>query len=151
MKRAPRKWGALFTILLYHFHMKNSFENNYVGSDGGFREHSDSTRPNLEALNKKRDEYLESAVSEVISKLDKNEIVKLQRGAEEVDSKVLKSIAEDVLSFLFKFHRVDFNDIRSAGKIDVREGVATSDMNEVEDTYPEDLIIKKVIAYFSKK
>ncbi len=138
------KNSTIFFLSDIMFGMKNPFENDYIGSAGGFREYSDSKRPNIEVLDKKRNEYLEAAISEVMSKLDNKKSIELS------DTKVLDNLSQDVLDFLFKFHRVDFNEMLCFDKkIGVREGVAISDLEEVENTYPKELIIKKICEYFS--
>lgn len=120
------------------------FKKEYTGTRDGHREFSDSPRPNLKAIEKKRDQYLLEAVNKVLKGYDQNKIDILARSNFDINNPKVEAIMNDLIlaieAQLYRDHSVDIFGLSIQGELDSEDKKIVDAMAELERTYPKDLI-----------
>lgn len=133
---------------------KNPWENDFTGMRDGHKEFSDSPRPNQEALNEKRDEYLVNTVNHVLKNYDQTQLDLLCKHIDKEDAEskqkteaIFRSLILRIRAELMGKSIVDITKISSKNEpISVEDKKNSDALKELEATYPEDMIREMILA-----
>jgi hypothetical protein len=119
----------------------NAFENKTIIKDGTV-DVQEEKRPNIEALEKKRDEY----IIEAIKKIEKNNPEKFKK-------ENINFLASEILSLLEEEHNIETSALVSSGteKITGAERRREDDAIEFLETYKTKHVEELLEKYFAEK
>lgn len=121
------------------------FAGTYVGHEGGYRAFSDAPRPNADALEAKRMEYLVRDLTEFTRAYDQSVISQIAEAIDdpaalEAQGLIGRFVEAFRLSQLGK-HGVDMGGLSPAGEPDAEDRRVTDAHDEVMATYSRDDVV----------
>lgn len=133
---------------------KNPWENDFSGIRDGLKEYSDSKRPNAEALENKKYEYLVRDINNFLktySDREKIDYIANHMDSSDSDEKsevgaLLDSLVLDARDYLLKSHNVNISELSPSGSLDARDKKIINSLEEIEATYSDEEIRGVIMA-----